>query len=174
GFVTAERELSRLGVEATVRFCVENKVEADAVPLVIERAVLEKWIDSILRDDSRLRSLRAEDRNQLVDEFRKLARESIRGAPVRVIEACNRRRPQTTAGSAGIILREGEKQRKHMPTRELLARTQDVVLSTFPCLMMSPLTVSQFLPSDIRFDAVVFDEASQLRPSDAANCLYRA
>jgi REase_MTES_1575/Protein of unknown function (DUF3320)/AAA domain len=39
--------------------------------------------------------------------------------------------------------------------------------------MMSPLAVSQYLPSTLRFDAVIFDEASQVRPSDAVNCIYR-
>jgi very-short-patch-repair endonuclease len=39
--------------------------------------------------------------------------------------------------------------------------------------MMSPLTVSQFLPPSLHFDAVIFDEASQVRPSDAINCIYR-
>ncbi|MFI7082451.1 DUF3320 domain-containing protein [Streptomyces anulatus] len=29
------------------------------------------------------------------------------------------------------------------------------------------------LPADYRFDVVVFDEASQVRPSDAINCIYR-
>lgn len=39
--------------------------------------------------------------------------------------------------------------------------------------MMSPLSVSQFLPSDLRFDAVIFDEASQVTEADAVNCIYR-
>ena len=39
--------------------------------------------------------------------------------------------------------------------------------------MMSPLTVSQFLPPALHFDAVIFDEASQVRPCDAINCIYR-
>ena len=39
--------------------------------------------------------------------------------------------------------------------------------------MMSPLSVSQFLPGDMTFDAVIFDEASQVLPSDAVNCIYR-
>lgn len=40
--------------------------------------------------------------------------------------------------------------------------------------MMSPLSVSQYLPSSLRFDVVIFDEASQVRPCDAVNCVYRA
>ncbi|MCX4667968.1 DUF3320 domain-containing protein [Streptomyces sp. NBC_01381] len=38
---------------------------------------------------------------------------------------------------------------------------------------MSPLTVSQFLPPDFRFDVVIFDEASQVLPQDAVNSVYR-
>ena len=39
--------------------------------------------------------------------------------------------------------------------------------------MMSPLAVSQYLPPDMRFDVVIFDEASQVTPGDAINCVYR-
>ncbi len=39
--------------------------------------------------------------------------------------------------------------------------------------MMSPLTVSHFLAPTRTFDLVVFDEASQVPPQDAINCIYR-
>ena len=39
--------------------------------------------------------------------------------------------------------------------------------------MMSPLSVSQYLPADLRFDIVIFDEASQVSPADAISCIYR-
>ncbi|GGT02694.1 hypothetical protein GCM10010271_00520 [Streptomyces kurssanovii] len=35
--------------------------------------------------------------------------------------------------------------------------------------MFSPLSVSRLLPADYHFDMVIFDEASQVRPSDAVN-----
>ncbi|MGW1881583.1 DUF3320 domain-containing protein [Streptomyces sp. NPDC001970] len=72
-----------------------------------------------------------------------------------------------------MITREAEKKTRHLPVRELLGKTREVVQSIKPCFMMSPLTVSQFLPADYHFDVVVFDEASQVRPSDAINCIYR-
>jgi superfamily I DNA and/or RNA helicase len=40
-------------------------------------------------------------------------------------------------------------------------------------MMMSPLSVSQFLPPTMQFDLVIFDEASQVKPADAINCVYR-
>jgi very-short-patch-repair endonuclease len=60
-----------------------------------------------------------------------------------------------------------------MPVRKLLEEAGEVAQSLKPCFMMSPLTVSQFLPPSLNFDAVVFDEASPVPPSDAVNCVYR-
>jgi very-short-patch-repair endonuclease len=43
-----------------------------------------------------------------------------------------------------------------------------------PCLLMSPLSVSQFLdPDAARFDLVIFDEASQIRTEDAVGAVLR-
>src|SRR5215468_3646642 len=41
-------------------------------------------------------------------------------------------------------------------------------------LMMSPLSIAQFLdPRTARFDVIIFDEASQVRPEDALGALLR-
>ncbi|MCS5880693.1 hypothetical protein LNP17_11800 [Klebsiella variicola subsp. variicola] len=43
-----------------------------------------------------------------------------------------------------------------------------------PCMLMSPLSVAQFLPSDqALFDLVIFDEASQIAPWDAIGTMAR-
>ena len=39
---------------------------------------------------------------------------------------------------------------------------------------MSPLSVSTYLGADIKFDTVIFDEASQIFPQDAIGAIYRA
>src|SRR5690606_25143254 len=81
--------------------------------------------------------------------------------------------PRPNLGQAAVIQREAEKKSRHMPVRTLLDKTSDIVPRVKPCFMMSPLTVSQFLPPGYRFDVVIFDEASQVRPQDAVNCIYR-
>src|SRR5688500_15270726 len=56
-----------------------------------------------------------------------------------------------------------------------MSRARDAVLALTPCLMMSPLSVAQFLEDvDIQFDLLVIDEASQLRPEDALGALLRS
>lgn len=172
--VRAQQALRALGVGGVIEFCIQQRVRADAVPQVIERACLERWIDSVIEQESdQLKHLRAEQLEPIVEEFRTLDAELVKAAAGRVIAACNARRPRTTVGAAGVIKREAAKQRKHMPVRRLLEDAGEVAQALKPCFMMSPLTVSQFLPPSLRFDAVIFDEASQVRPSDAVNCIYR-
>ena len=148
---------------------IPNGLVAD----IIKRSILEVWVDSILATDKRLKYLSAADRDSFVQEFRHLDKEMIKRSNSRIIEKCNRNRPKTMVGASGIILHEAEKSRKHMPIRTLIERTTPVVKAIKPCFMMSPLSVSQFLPPGIKFDFVIFDEASQVKPADAINCIYR-
>ena len=170
----ARSRLITLGVQEPLEFCESQALDAELVPAVLERAVLERWADSVIEaDKDRIGTVRADQLANTVEEFRRLDERVIELAASRVIRACNERRPRTTLGPAGVIQREGMKQRKHMPVRDLFAVAGPVVQSLKPCLMMTPLTVSQFLPPGFRFDVVIFDEASQVKPSDAINCIYR-
>jgi len=61
-----------------------------------------------------------------------------------------------------------------MPLRRLFEKIPNLLPTLKPCLMMSPLSVAQFLPADrYRFDLVIFDEASQVRPHDAIGAIMR-
>jgi superfamily I DNA and/or RNA helicase len=60
-----------------------------------------------------------------------------------------------------------------VPVRDLLRQARHLVQAIKPCVLTSPLAASQFLPADMRFDAVIFDEASRISPADALTCIYR-
>ncbi|MFE1960584.1 DUF3320 domain-containing protein [Streptomyces sp. NPDC059479] len=166
--------LARHGADDLVTRAAEQGVDPVDLPAIVEQAVLRFWADDILATDPRLRSTRSDDLDARAADFKEADRRLIAAAGRAVIEACNKRRPRRFGGGGGaVITREAEKKTRHMPVRELLGRTREVVQSIKPCFMMSPLTVSQLLPADYRFDVVVFDEASQVRPGDAVNCIYR-
>jgi very-short-patch-repair endonuclease len=165
--------LESRGLSAAVAFCVTDRVPAQLVTDVIERALLQEWAEHVIRTDPALEKLRATDRDALVAGYRELDKKLISAAVGDIIRACNSRRPRTDVGESGTIRHEASKKRKHMPVRRLLESTRNVTQAIKPCFMMSPLTVSQFLPPDMRFDVVIFDEASQVLPGDAVNCVYR-
>ncbi|WP_051951129.1 DUF3320 domain-containing protein [Actinacidiphila yeochonensis] len=165
---------ARHGVAELVPLAAERGVAPELLPSAVEYTLLRAWADHQLAADSRLRSTRSAELDIRVADFQTADRRLIAAAGGAVVEACNKRRPRNLGvGAAAVIKRQAELQRRHMPVRELLARTKDVVHRIKPCFMMSPLTVSQFLPSDFTFDVVIFDEASQVRPADAVNCVYR-
>ena len=156
-----------------VDFAIRERFRASAVPDLIKRSFLETFVDRVLRDDARLRRFDGARRNALVDDFRNLDTQLRDTASARIIPAANDRRPKTDIGMAGLIRREAEKKTRHIPVRELLSKARGVIQATLPCFMMSPLAVSQYLSSDLVFDVVIFDEASQVSPGDAINCIYR-
>ncbi|WP_372410172.1 DUF3320 domain-containing protein [Streptomyces luteireticuli] len=170
----AMAQLRKFGLGSLPGQLADRQAGAGDFPTAVERAVLTAWVEHHLVRDPRLKPVRADDRDQLVESFRAADRALVETAHAEVISACNARRPRrTSVGQAAVIRREAEKKRRHMPVRRLLQETRDVVRLIKPCLMMSPLTVSQFLPPDFTFDVVVFDEASQVLPQDAVNSVYR-
>ena len=170
----ARADLAVHGLDSALGFCIDQVVPADQVKSVVERALLRAWADDVIGHDKDLHPLRAEDRTALVEEYKLLDRQLIPAATSDIIRAVNTRRPASTdVGEPGVIRREGMKKTRHLPVRDLIRRSRNATQAIKPCFMMSPLAVSQYLPPDMTFDVVIFDEASQVTPGDAINCIYR-
>lgn len=83
----------------------------------------------------------------------------------------------TTVGDytdMNLLRREINKQRRHIPIRQLVKRAGRALQELKPCFMMGPLSVAQYLEQGaLKFDLVVMDEASQLRPEEALGAIAR-
>jgi hypothetical protein len=83
--------------------------------------------------------------------------------------------PRGGMGAMGLIRGEIGRRRGHKPIRQLVADTGSVLQQIKPVLLMSPISVAQYLPPGaIEFDLLVIDEASQVRPEDALGAVARA
>lgn len=79
-----------------------------------------------------------------------------------------------TGGQLGVLRREMQKKRRHLPIRQLINKAGNAVQALKPVFMMSPLSIANFLePGVLDFDLVVFDEASQVRPVEALGAISR-
>jgi hypothetical protein len=59
----------------------------------------------------------------------------------------------------GLLRKEIGKKMRHIPVRQLLSRIPRLLPRLKPCVLMSPLSVAQYLePSHAAFDVVIFDE----------------
>jgi hypothetical protein len=146
---------------------------------ILRKALYQGLLDRIYVEDPSLKAFRGKDHEQLIADFQELDRNFIRLNSQRVIEKANEQKPQGVFVQAPdseitILMREAAKKRRHMPLRELFERIPVLIRKLKPCLMMSPISVSQFLkPTGIHFDLVVFDEASQIYTEDAVGSIYR-
>ena len=74
----------------------------------------------------------------------------------------------------GVLKHQLQLQRPSKPIRKLAADMGDAFTRLAPCMLMSPLSIAQYLPADqALFDLVIFDEASQITPWDAIGAMAR-
>jgi hypothetical protein len=67
------------------------------------------------------------------------------------------------------------KQKGHLPIRQIVHGAGAALRALKPCFMMGPQSVAKYLPpGHAPFDIVVMDEASQIRPEDAIGAMARA
>jgi very-short-patch-repair endonuclease len=139
------------------------------------------WLSSILEDvafaDPLVGAFDGAEHRRSVEEFRVGDAEHIETSAERVRRRCAEDATQAQdehKEQAQLIQYQAGLRRRHLATRELFSAAPDVLTALKPCWAMSPLVVSQLLPSDKQyFDVVVFDEASQIRPADAIPAILR-
>lgn len=73
-----------------------------------------------------------------------------------------------------LINSEISKKQRYISPRDLTNRAGNALLELKPCWMMSPLSVAQYIrKSDIQFDLLIIDEASQMTPENAIGAIAR-
>ena len=138
------------------------------------------WIKKIMDSDPVLRNFASADHERKIREFR-LADEKFQKLTEKYIAATLSGRIPTATGAMvgadselGKLRRELQKQKRHMPVRQLVQAMPTLLPKLKPCLLMSPLSVAQYLDAGYApFDLVVFDEASQIPVWDAVGAIAR-
>lgn len=144
-----------------------------------QRQFYRTWLDAMAGERPALRDFRGDEHERLIEQFREADRKWLEVSRARLAARIAERIPDARASTSkssrlGILKAEVRKKRRIRPLRQLFAAAGDVVQSIKPCLMMSPLSVAQFLePGRMSFDVVIFDEASQVEPADALGAIAR-
>ena len=104
----------------------------------------------------------------------KLASLAVRYARARI---CGRIPDKNEVGKKdgyGILKHQLQLQKRHKPIRQLTTEMGEAFTRLAPCMLMSPLSIAQYLPPEQPlFDLVIFDEASQIAPWDAIGAMAR-
>ena len=176
-----ESTLGRLGAApfvAELRDAGLAGMDRNDWPLAFDYAYFASCLDDIRLGDAEIAGFVGETHTRIETEFISLDRERLKLSRARVRRAWAERAVETMnrfPEQAALVRAEAAKKTRHLPLRRLFANAPDVVSALAPCLMASPLSVSQlFDGSRTYFDVVVFDEASQVLPEDAIPSIVRA
>lgn len=169
-----------LGLSPFISKAIDPGLKAEVWSNAFLRQFYILLVDAMVHSDLALTNFRGESHKLLIDQFQELDAEQIKLARHQIRARISQSKPQadwmrTASSEESLLRREINKKRRLKPLRRIFAEIPELILTLRPCLMMSPLTVSQLLDPELYdFDLVVFDEASQIYPEEAAGAIIRA
>ena len=164
---------------AALRRCYEMRIAPEQFAPAFKRLFHRNWLDLVSASRPRLANFRAMTHEQRIAEFKQLDQHALEIARQRIRHRLSQQRGRLVtdlhlARELVVVQTELKKKSRHRPLRQLLNLASNAVLTIKPCLMMSPLSVAQYLdPQRHKFDLVIFDEASQITPEDAIGAVVR-
>lgn len=168
----------RLGLQPLLATLNAGQVPWSDAAQFFEYSYADWWLGQVMQQTPVLTRFAAVDHERKIQEFRvadqqfaELTRQYIYAKLAGKIPSSDLAPPQTPLG---ILKREIQKKSRHMPVRKLLSTTADLLSHLAPCMLMSPLSVAQYLDAaSTQFDLVIFDEASQIPTWDAIGVIAR-
>jgi hypothetical protein len=181
-YLVAREECMARGLNGILGAFAGQPFEESQLSDALERVFWRTLASAALAEFPALSRFRGLQLEKARKRFRRLDEEIIAlQRRTLAAELCRRRpdpghRGDYRKDDTGLILvnHEISKKKRHIPIRDLLDRAGRSIQQMKPCFMMSPLSVAQFLkPHGPRFDLVLIDEASQMRPEEALGAIAR-
>lgn len=177
GWRLRSKRSDELGVGAVRDRLADGRLAPDHAVAVLQAVCCEAALRRMLRARPALASFDGLSHERVLARFRQLDLERLHLARRQVAMEHYRRIPRGEGdiGELGVIKRELNKRRRHLPVRQLLKQAGNAASRLKPVFMMSPMSIAQYLePGSIFFDLLVIDEASQVRPVEALGAAARA
>jgi very-short-patch-repair endonuclease/DNA polymerase III delta prime subunit len=170
------RQLRDVGLGSIIEVIETWKNAQQYLSTFFERVYLDQLVDYAITQREPLARFDRESHERRLHQFRNLDELIFQSNRYQIMKQHydSLHSKSMSSGQIAILRREFEKKRRHKPIRRLIRETATAIQAIKPVFMMSPMSISTYLePSVIDFDLVVFDEASQIRPSEALGAILR-
>lgn len=163
------------GAETIVEWVLDGRLAPELAGAEFAYACAEARWKAARVARPELGTLQYVNRHERVDLFRRLEQERLESSKTLILENHFKQVPRGSAGEMKVIRGEIGRKKAHMPIRKLMKQAGGMMQRIKPVMLMSPISVAQFLPpGSLKFDLLVIDEASQIRPEDALGVVARA
>jgi very-short-patch-repair endonuclease len=175
----AARDLSEFADAATSGDVPPERLD-DMYELVATSALLRSYLGSDGQELGRLGSLSLDAARQ---SFKRVDKELHKLEAAAIVAARLQDRaprgvshgPRATHSELALLEHEVELKRPRTPLRDVAHRAGEALQALKPVWMMSPTSIAQFIrPGSLKFDLLIVDEASQMRPEFSVSCIMRA
>jgi hypothetical protein len=173
----------RAGVSDFAMAGIENQLPGNDYAAVYRMTLLERIAEKELLVSKIGFDFTTAEMEDTRRSFQSIDRTCMSAVPEEIARKVSQRRPPDGNGRGrvgeftelALILHEIAKKTRHCRIRDLMTRAGTAVQTLKPCFLMSPLSLSRYIPSDqVKFDLVIMDEASQIKPEDAIGAILRA
>lgn len=157
---------------------IELDYDINQIDKVFSKLFYSQLITYVIDSSKVLKEFKRVEQDSTIEMFKKLDKMKFDITKEEIKYKLNSKRPSaanvTNNSPVSIILKESNKKKQLMPLRLFFEKVNELTQVLKPVFLMSPLSVSTYLPKDLVFDVVIFDEASQIFPQDALVAIYRA
>ena len=178
-YLLVKSELDEAGME-TVYAPLENGTVKDTeIGGVFIESMSRACAMSAIDETPELGTFHGNLFSQKIEKFRSLNKQYETLTKLELAARLSSQIPVLSAGVSGsseigILQRAIKSGGRMMPVRKLFDSIPNLLRKLCPCMLMSPISVAQYLdPKYPAFDLVVFDEASQLPTSSAVGAIAR-
>jgi len=137
----------------------------------------KKFIMYYVNNDENLKDFRASSHERIINMFISFDKKRMEINKNNVLYNLYKNKMETLSKYpevSMIIKTENSKKRYQKPLKRLFDEIYNSLFKLKPCIMTSPTNVSSFFGNKIKFDLLIFDEASQLTPPEAVGSLIRS
>lgn len=171
-------EALALSLAPVVHAMESGAIQSSEVLRAFETNYSRWWLNRAVDNEPVIRSFVSAEHEKRISDFRALDKKftEVTRSWVRASLCAGMPKADTVSRTSewGVLRREINKKKQHIPLRELMKSIPTALAKLTPCLLMSPLSIAQYLAADAStFDVVVFDEASQIPVWDAIGAMAR-
>ena len=178
------KELVDQGLESVIEWMIHTHASGVAAAKAIRKGVYHQLAMQIISNDAQLGMFNGvlfdetiQRYRMLAVDFQQLTRQELHlRLAQRVAKLLAPDQSLEVKEEMTFLKRNIANHGRGVSIRHIVSRLQHVLPELCPCMLMSPLSVAQYVPFDEKraaFDLVIFDEASQIPTSEAVGAISR-
>ena len=177
-YMMQRERVTALGYSEFVHAIENGQCDIEHITAFFDRSLYSSYASMIIDSEPALSSFhglmyenKVERFRRMVESFTNLTKAELQSRLASSLPDAN----NEEQGAAVSLLRRNIRSRgRGTSLRRLFGQIPDLLTSLCPCMLMSPISVAQYLTPDSRlFDLVIFDEASQMPTGEAVGAIAR-